>query len=58
MPSALQKIADILPLTQGLKVLKATSLGLPLESVWFPIAIMAVVAVVCGGLAIRFFQWE
>ena len=58
MPSALQKIADVLPLTQGIKLLKATSLGLPLESVWFPIVIMAVVTVVCGGIAIRFFKWE
>ena len=58
MPSALQKIADALPLTQGIKLLKATSLGLPLESVWFPIAFMAVVTVVCGGIAIRFFKWE
>lgn len=58
MPSALQKIADILPLTQGIKLQKATSLGLPLESVWFSIAIMAVLTVVCGGFAIRFFKWE
>ena len=58
MPSALQKITDILPLTQRIKLLKATLLGLPLESVWFPITIMAVVAVVCGGFAIRFFKWE
>ena len=34
MPPVLQKNADILPLTQGIKLLKATSLGLPLESVW------------------------
>ena len=58
MPSALQKIADVLPLTQGIKLLKATSLGLPLESVWFPVVIMAVVTVVCGGISIRFFKWE
>lgn len=58
MPSALRKIADILPLTQGIKLLKAASLGLPLESVWFAIVIMAVVAVVCGGFTIRFFKWE
>ena len=29
MPAALQKVADVLPLTQGIKLLKATSLGLP-----------------------------
>lgn len=58
MPSALQKIADVLPLTQGIKLLKAVSLGLPLESVRLPIAVMAAVAVVCGGFAVRFFKWE
>ena len=32
MPAALQKVADVLPLTQGIKLLKATSLGLPAEN--------------------------
>ena len=32
MPSVLQKAADILPLTQGIKMLKAVSLGFPLET--------------------------
>ena len=58
MPSVLQKIADVLPLTQGIKLLKAVSLGLPLESARLPIAVMAAVAVVCGGFAVRFFKWE
>lgn len=35
MPPALQKVADILPLTQGIKLLKAASLGLPTESFSF-----------------------
>lgn len=30
MPSTLQKVANILPLTQGIKILKAASLGLPI----------------------------
>ena len=58
MPSALQKAADILPLTQGIKLLKASSLGLPIESVWIPIVIMFSFMVICGGIAIRFFKWE
>ncbi len=58
MPPALQKAADILPLTQGIKLLKASSLGLPMESVWIPIAVMAAFMVICGGIAIRFFKWE
>ncbi|MBT9775413.1 ABC transporter permease [Clostridium sp. MCC353] len=58
MPPALQKAADLLPLTQGIKLLKAISLGQPVESVWMPFFLMIAVAVLCGGAAIRFFRWE
>ena len=58
MPSALQKVADFLPLTQGIKLLKAASLGLPMENVFVPIIVMAVLAVICIGVSLRFFKWE
>lgn len=58
MPSALQKTADLLPLTQGIKLLKAASLGLPIENVFVPIIVMAVLAVICIGVSLRFFKWE
>lgn len=58
MPSALQKAADFLPLTQGIKLLKAASLGLPAANVLFSIIVMAVLAVICIGISIRFFKWE
>lgn len=58
MPPALQKAADLLPLTQGIKLLKVTSLGLPLESVRTSIIIMLAFIIICQGIAIRFFQWE
>lgn len=58
MPPALQKAADLLPLTQGIKLLKVTSLGLPLESVRTSITIMLAFIIICQGIAIRFFQWE
>ena len=58
MPAVLQKLADLLPLTQGIKLLKAASLGLPAENVMASLAVMAVIAVVCGGVSIRFFKWE
>ena len=58
MPSALQKVADILPLTHGIKLLKASSLGLSIELVWMPIVIMLAFMIVCGGIAIRFFKWD
>ena len=58
MPSALQKVADILPLTQGIKLLKAASLGLPIENVFVSIIVMVVLAAICIGVSLRFFKWE
>ena len=58
MPVKLQKVADILPLTQGIKLLKAASLGLSADNVRLPIIIMVVLAVICIGISIRFFKWE
>lgn len=58
MPAALQKIADILPLTQGIKLIKAASLGLPVDSVLLPVVVMIALAVICISISIRFFKWE
>lgn len=58
MPETMQKAADVLPLTQGIKLLKAASLGLPTDSVFLPITIMVVLGVICTGVSIRFFRWE
>lgn len=58
MPSALQKVADVLPLTQGIKLLKAASLGLPADSVLLSIVIMVSLAAACIAISIRFFKWE
>lgn len=58
MPTGLQKIADILPLTHGIKLLKAASLGLPVDSVFVPVVIMLVIAVVCITVSLKCFKWE
>ena len=58
MPAALQNIANIFPLTQGIKLLKAASLGLPVDGVLLPIVVMIALAVVCIAVSIRFFRWE
>ena len=58
MPSAMQGAADIMPLTQGIKLLKSTSLGLPANDMVFPVILMTVLAALCIGLSIRFFRWE
>lgn len=58
MPAALQRLADILPLTQGIKLLKAASLGLPITDVLLPVAMMTVLAAVCTTVALKHFRWE
>lgn len=58
MPPVLQKFADILPLTQGIKLLKAASLGLPAGNMAVPAAVMAGIAVVSTGVSLKFFKWE
>jgi ABC-2 type transport system permease protein len=58
MPTALQKIANILPLTQGIKLLKSTSLGLQSENIFVPLLVMASIAIICIGVSIKFFRWE
>ena len=58
MPHTMQKAADILPLTQGIKLLKAASLGLPTENALLPIIVMVVLAIVCITVSIKCFRWE
>ncbi|MDD3168559.1 MAG: ABC transporter permease [Eubacteriales bacterium] len=58
MPAALQRASDILPLTHGIKLMKAASLGLPMEHMTFPVLLMIALAVLCILLSLRFFRWE
>lgn len=58
MPAAMQKIVSVFPLTQGIKLMKSAFLGLNDGSIWFPVAVMAAVAIICTVIAVRFFKWE
>lgn len=58
MPIALQKVANILPLTLGIKLLKTASLGLTIDSMLVPIVVMMAIAVICITISLRFFKWE
>lgn len=58
MPTTLRRIADVMPLTQGIKLLKATSIGLPMDDVLFPIVVMCFIALICIVTSLRFFKWE
>ncbi|MDF2984803.1 MAG: transporter permease [Eubacterium sp.] len=58
MPGALQSVSDIFPMSQGIKLLKAASLGLPVGDMFIQIVIMAVISIICIALSIKFFKWE
>jgi ABC-2 type transport system permease protein len=58
MPKALQTAADFLPLTQGIKLLKAASLGQDLHAMTLSFAVLAVIAVLGTFLSLKFFRWE
>lgn len=58
MPTAMQKISDILVLTQGIKILKAAILGHPVGNILIPIVVMAAVGVICTTVALKYFKWE
>ena len=58
MPGAMQKVISIFPLTQGIQLMKATSLGLPIGGLWVPAAVMGAVTVICMGVAVKCFKWE
>ena len=58
MPVPMQKAAGLMPLTQGIKLLKAAALGQPTDQVWLPVLILGAVFILCCGIALRFFRWE
>ena len=58
MPVQMQKVVDIMPLTQGIKILKAATLGNQINDVLVPVIVMIVITVICTGMAVKFFRWE
>lgn len=58
MRDIMQTIVDILPLTQGIKMLKSAALGLPLNNLSNNIFIMIMLISVCVGSSVKFFRWE
>ncbi|MFV0517331.1 MAG: ABC transporter permease [Aminipila sp.] len=58
MPHTLQKVANVLPLTQGIKLLKSSSLGLQGEGEMVSMIIMLVIAIICTGVSLKYFKWE
>ena len=57
-PSGLRKVADVLPLTQGIKLMKAVSLGMEMEAVWKIAALLVGITLLCSVISVRTFRWE
>lgn len=58
MPEAVQTLAGVFPMTQGIKMMKSAFLGLPGDNAWrFAIASAAVTAI-GTGISVKFFKWE
>lgn len=58
LPKPLQSVSNILPLTQGIKLLKGISLGLPVDHLLSSILFLIVVGMIGLSLSIKFFRWE
>ena len=58
MPDFMQKIVNILPLTQGIKILKNAVLGLLVKNVMGAAIFMLLIVIVCITIAIKFFRWK
>lgn len=58
MPNFIQKLSNILPMTQGIKLLEGVCLNKPVEDLVFQIILMAIISVVCIVLSLKFFKWE
>ena len=58
MPIPLQRIADVMPLTQGIKILKAVAQGNTIENIALSLIIIGTIAIVCTVMSIKFFKWE
>lgn len=58
LPSPLQAAANVLPLTQGIKLLKGYSLGMPVSDLAFPILLMLGIALISSVIAVKKFRWE
>lgn len=57
-PSGLQKVANVLPLTQGIKLMKAVSMGVKLEGVWKIGVLLMGITLICTVVSVKTFRWE
>lgn len=57
LPDVLQKVANLLPLTQGIKLLKGYALGLEVNLI-VPTLVMSISTIITVLLSVKLFKWE
>ena len=58
LPNVVQKIANFMPVTLGIKILKAGVIGEAVGNVVIPIVILAILTIICIIIAIKNFKWN
>ena len=58
LPGGMQKIANVLPLGVGIRLMKAVSSSAGIAGHVHELIILVVIAAVCGGIAVKTFKWE
>lgn len=58
LPSTVQRIADFLPLTYVVKLMRGLWFGKPWSELAAEVVVLLAILVVCGVLSSRFFRWE
>ena len=57
-PGGLKKVANVLPLTQGIKLMKAVSMGMEMDSIWKIVLLLVGITLVCTTISVKTFRWE
>ena len=57
-PEGLQKVATVLPLTQGIKLMKEASMGMQTGGAVWRIVLLIGITLVCTAISIKTFRWE
>jgi ABC-2 type transport system permease protein len=58
LPSSVRQIADFLPLTYVVRLMRGLWVGEPWSDLWLEVAVLTGILVVCGAVSARFFRWE
>lgn len=58
MPKGLQQASAVMPLTQGIILLKNVSLNISNGTIVKPVIVLAATALICTAIALKIFRWE